>query len=294
GAPKEAFDRFGHKFNLAQPLADLIDATKSIVDDQRTDGAVVFNAVTNWPVETVAPANQNIVYIEVWEPYVWFEDLHLLVTQAQVAGSGKPVVLAAYIDPAWEPNMRLMDAIIFASGGGRIELGEQVGVLADPYFPKYKPMTAELAEVMRRNYDFYVRYQDVIGPRTRDATPDYLRRIQVESVSTSPSQRQDKVWPIVRESDGVTAVSLINMLGIEQIQWEKEVPNAPRALGETAVTISGVENEISHIWFATPDSEDISPQLLDYTISQEANQKAITFTIPSLSYWDLIVIEWAH
>ncbi|MCA9931800.1 MAG: hypothetical protein KC419_25125, partial [Anaerolineales bacterium] len=71
GAPKEAFDRFGHKFNLAQPLADLIDATKSVVDDQRTDGAVVFNAVTNWPVETVAPANQNIVYIEVWEPYVW-------------------------------------------------------------------------------------------------------------------------------------------------------------------------------------------------------------------------------
>ena len=202
------------------------------------------------------------------------------------------LVEADGFDRVHQLDMATLD--LDASGGGRIELGEQVGVLADPYFPKYKPMTAELAEVMRRNYDFYVRYQDVIGPRTRDATPDYLRRIQVESVSTSPSQRQDKVWPIVRESDGVTAVSLINMLGIEQIQWEKEVPDAPRALGETAVTISGVENEISHIWFATPDSEDISPQLLDYTISQEANQKAITFTIPSLSYWDLIVIEWAH
>lgn len=289
GDPREGYDDKGNRYNLAEPLAEIINSTKDLVRNVRPDGSVVFNAVTNWPIESVAPAGQDLVYIEVWSPYNWFNDLHHLVVEAQVLGGGKPVVLAAYIDPAYEHNVRLMDAIIFASGAGHIELGERAVMLADPYFPKYKEMSPALAGAVRRLYDFAVRYQDVIGPRTRDATRDYQQRISVEGVSTAPNAMKDKVWPIVRETQGMTAVNLINLLGLEKPDWKEPVPNAPSPLGRTIVQIRDVERTAVRAWLASPDGEDLSPRLLNM---QQENHR-LSFEIPQLSYWDLIVIEWS-
>lgn len=293
GAPKEAYDAQGVKFDLASPLAELINATRRVVDQRRDGGAVVFNAVTNWPVETVAPAGQDIVYIEVWDPYVWFEDLHTLIVEAQALGEGKPVVLAAYVDPAWEHNVRLMDAIIFASGGGHIELGERAAVLADPYFPNYRPMSPGLSTALRRYYGFAVRYQDVIGPRTRDATGNYLRRIEIDGASTSPAQRMNKVWPIVREGKAFTAINLVNLLGVDGVRWDEKVTAAPAGLEEVEVRIEQIEGEVAAVWMASPDGRNIAPMPLAFEIIGDPDREILTFTMPSLFYWNLIVIEWA-
>jgi len=288
GDPKQGYDVSGDKFNLEQPFAETINLTKELVLKHRKDGAVVFNAVTNWPVETVAPSNQDFVYIEVWPPYIWFDDLHILITQAQTLGAEKPVVLAAYIDPALEHNVRLMDAIIFASGGGHIELGESNAMLADAYFPKYKVMTPELAEVVQRYYDFVVRYQDAIGPRSRDATPEFARDIQVEGASTSTSLRKNKVWPIVRQSEEFIAINLINLCGVDSIEWAEAIESAPLPLATTKVRLTDLENEIEGIWFASPDDKNISPMPLDFIKNDEGS---ISFEIPSLKYWGLVLLK---
>ena len=288
GDPKQGYDISGNKFSLEQPLAETINLTKELVLKHRKDGAVVFNAVTNWPVESVAPSKQDFVYIEVWPPYIWFDDLHTLITQAQTLGAGKPVVLAAYIDPALEHNVRLMDAIIFASGGGHIELGESNAILADAYFPRYKVMSPELAGVVQRYYDFIVRYQDVIGPRTSDVTSEYVRNIRIDGVSTSPSQRKNKVWPIVRQSGEFLAINLINLRGIESVEWAKAMENAPLPLGITEVRLIGLEKKIEGVWFASPDEQNISLIPLNFT---QDDENTIIFEIPSLKYWDLILIK---
>lgn len=288
GDPKQGYDIYGNKFSLEKPLADTINLTKELVLQHRKDGAVVFNAVTNWPVESVAPSQQDLVYIEVWPPYIWFDDLHTLITQAQTLGAGKPVVLAAYIDPELEHNIRLVDAIIFASGGGHIELGESHAMLSDAYFPKYKVMSPELAEVIQRYYDFVVRYQDVIGSRTRDATPEYARNISIDGISTSPSQRKDKVWPIVRQSEEFLAINLINLRGIDSVEWAKELENAPLTLGISKVRLSGFERKIEGVWLASPDEQNISLIPLDFT---QDDENTIIFEIPSLKYWDLILVK---
>ena len=293
GAPKEAYDAQGNRFDLAPPLARLIDDTRDVVEQNRDRGAVVFNAVTNWPVEHVARAGQDLVYIEVWDPYVWFEDLHTLIVQAQALGGTRPVVLAAYIDPAWEQNMRLMDAIIFASGGSRIELGEHAGILADPYFPAYKSMSPALAQSMGRLYDFAVRYQDVIGPRTRDATQRYHHRIHLAGASTGPAQRENKVWPLVREGNGFTAISLINLLGVDQLRWDSEVAAAPLALHDAELRIEQIEDEVAAVWLASADDPDIAPQQLPYELHHGAGGATLILCLPSLRYWNLIVVEWA-
>ncbi|OGO17767.1 MAG: hypothetical protein A2Z14_06820 [Chloroflexi bacterium RBG_16_48_8] len=201
------------------------------------------------------------------------------------------MVLAAYIDPNFEQNARLMDAVIFSSGGGHIELGEWDGMLAEPYFPKYQKMSSELAGAMERYYDFTIRYQELIGPMTRDETQKYLGRIEMEGVRTQPHLLMNKVWPIVREGNHFTAISFVNLLGVKSPEWAKEIVNSPKPLGPTTVQIQGAEERAACVWMATPDGEDPSPQFLQY--KQDNNDKVLTFQIHSLAYWDLVVIEWS-
>jgi len=291
GDPKQAFDAQGQRFDLAGPLAATINATKEMVRSLRPQGAVVFNAVTNWPIEAVAPADVDFVYIEVWPPYTWFSELHALLTQSQNLGGGKPVVLAAYIDPSLEQNVRLVDAVIFASGGGHIELGERGEMLADAYFPKYRAMSPELAETMRRYYDFGVRYEDVIGPTTQDATRHYQERVAIEGVSTSPGQRTNKVWPIVRQTGGCTAISLINLVGLKSPEWALPIREEPKTLGPLPVRVYAEEDPV-RIWLATPDGTDPAALPLAHETGKDESGDYVFFEVPSLQYWSLIVIEW--
>jgi dextranase len=294
GDPKTAQDAHGKRFALDVPLAATIDLTKELVQSHQVDGSVVFNAVNNWPIETVAPSSQDFVYIEVWPPHIWYQDLHRLIVEAQELSEGKPVVLAAYIDPSFEDNARLMDAVIFASGGGHIEIGERHGMLADPYFPKYKSMSPELTDVMQRYYAFMVRYQDVIGPRTEDASQEVNGNIVMESVSTDPRLQKNKVWPIARKGEDFLSVSFINLLDVKSPEWAKAVENPPMRLENTSVRITGLDRNVRTVWFATPDREDISAMVLPFVSFEDENGHGVSFQIPSLTYWDVVVFEWGE
>jgi dextranase len=294
GDPKAAQDATGKSFALDEPLAATIDLTKERVLSHLEEGAVVFNAVNNWPIETVAPSSQDFVYIEVWPPHIWYQDLHRLIIEAQELGEGKPVVLAAYIDPSFEHNARLMDAVIFASGGGHIELGERHGMLADPYFPQYKTMSPELAEGLQRMYAFTVRYQDVFGPHTKDASQEVNGKVEVEGVSTDPRLQKNKVWPIARKGEGFLSVSLINLLDVKSPEWAKAIEKSPKSLENTNIRITGLDRNVKNIWFATPDREDISAMIVPFESFEDEHGYGISFQIPFLIYWDLLVLEWGE
>lgn len=288
GDPKTGYDAQGNAFDLAQPMADMINATKALVDQKRgSDGAVVFNAVTNWPVEKVAPARQDLVYIEVWPPYTWFTNLRQLIVQAQKLGGSKPVVLAAYIDSNLEDNARLMDAIIFASGAGHIALGEKDGYLVHAYFPNYQVLSPELRAVLKRYIEFSIRYQQVFGPSARDVTADYQNRLNIEGVDISQSMAYDKVYPIVRENERYTALNLVNMLGLKHPEWAKKV-EPPAVLGAVSVQLRQAGRPVKQVWFASPDSDTIRLRPLAFTVVDGT----LNFTLPGLEYWDLVMIEW--
>jgi dextranase len=288
GSPKNGYDVNGHSFPLDQPLADMINSTKQVVIDERgNNGFVIFNAVTNWPIETVAPSKEDAVYIEVWSPFTSYNDLLSLVIQGQTLGEGKPVIIAAYIDPVYKVNARLMDAILFSSGASHIELGEQCGYLSEAYFPKYKIPTAELSQILQSYYDFAIRYENVIGPQTHSANRQYANQIYITGWNTSVSSEHDKIMPVVRESDQYLAINLINMLGLVSGEWAKNSPQPPTSLGESEVRITGIMKQIKQIWFASPDKAE--PALIPLDFNQEGD--AIICNIPFLQYWDMIVID---
>lgn len=297
GDPKSGFDAQGKPVDLAEVIPTFIQLTKATAAAVRSDATVVFNAVNNWPIETVALANQDFVYIEVWPPHALYRDLWDLIVNAQRLSSGKPVVLAAYIEPTRHRNVRLADAVIFASGGCHIELGERGGMLADPYFPKYQQMSDELAATMRRYYDFAVRYENVLALGTRDSSDEGARRVTIEGVNTDPERVYKKVWIIARRGRDFEAISLINLLDITNPEWNGLLLADPTPLDELRVRYQ-TDQRVQRVWLASPDFGSPRAMFLDFepgrdTLGTPTQGNYIEFTIPRLEYWDLVVIEFA-
>ncbi len=290
GHPKVGYDAEGNLYPLDKALAAMINETKALVNQTHPEGTVVFNAVTNWPIEEVAPAHQDFVYIEVWAPYTSFNELGQIIIQAQQLGRGKPVVLAAYIDPQNQTNALIMDALIFANGGGRIELGEKGGYLADPYFPLYKMPSPELANWLQRYYGFSVRYQDRIGARTIPANAFTYQNVHIKAVETNPSLTHDKVMIIGRESEQGLAVSLVNMLGLKHGEWNGEAQTMPTPQVNLTVQIETEEKIAEQVWFASPDQESYALRSLNFT----QKDGLLTIKIPSLIVWDLLLVDWSE
>lgn len=288
GDPKSGYAMDGELVDLASVIPDFIRRTKAATGVVRPGASVIFNAVGNWPIETVALGPQDVVYIEVWPPHSSYADLWQLIVNAQALSGGKPVVLAAYIDPQRPRNVRLTDAVIFASGGYHIELGEGTGMLADPYFPKYQPLGEELAAVMRRYYDFAVRYENVLSADTTDITQATASRLSIQGTETDPARVCQKVWPIARQGQGFQTVNLVNLLGVKDPQWTGSRLADPTPVEEMRVHYQ-VQQEVRRLWLASPDFASPQATLLDF----ESEATGITFTVPSLAYWDLIVIEFA-
>ena len=96
GFPKWVWDDRHRPLDLADEFPSLIDDAARAVREGTEDGGVIFNAVNDWPMESVAPAAQDAVYIEVWPPHDTYFDLYRLIREARLC-AGKHVILAAYL-----------------------------------------------------------------------------------------------------------------------------------------------------------------------------------------------------
>jgi dextranase len=289
GAPKVGQNAAGEHVDLAEVFPQFIDLSAAVVREKRGDqGAMIFNAVGNWPVETVAPSDQDVVYIEVWSPYRDFMDLHRLVVNAQVLGGNKPVIIAAYIHPNNAHNVRLADAVIFASGGTHLELGEQGAMLADPYFPKFGTLSPAMQATMQQYYDFLVRYEEVLGVGTTDATETRAAALTIDGIEQAGLRSKNRVGVFVRQGAGFETFSLVNFLGLAHGKWAETLLNGPEPQTDLAVTLA-VERPVSGVWITSPDKKEIAPQMVGFS----ANEESITIAVPRLDYWTMIVVEYA-
>lgn len=268
GDPKAAFDVAGRPVNLPDAFASFVTALKAA----HPRAAVLFNAVGNWPIEALTASPQDFAYIEVWPPATAYDDLQQIVIKARAMSGGKPVVIALYLPADRPAHIRLADALIFSCGGSRIELGETERLLADPYFPKHQPLTAELKASLRRYYDFIVRYGDLIGPEAGDSTQ--------YPVLVPPG-----VWAVSRTSRGWLTVCLINMTGLDGVRWDEAHP-APTPLADVPVRVAALR-PVHQVWWASPDQD--GPELSPVAWDTEA--KDVRTTLPFLDYWAIIAFQ---
>ena len=98
GDPKEALILENGKYvirDLADDFGDLINETKEKYPEKQ----LIFNAVNNWPVDSVKKSREDCVYIEVWSPNDTYRDLYRLIAHARGTKDEKRVILAAYLNP---------------------------------------------------------------------------------------------------------------------------------------------------------------------------------------------------
>lgn len=271
GEPRRAFDEHGVEVDLPSAFGGFIEAFKL----RLPNSAVTLNAVKNWPMEALAASSEDFYYVELWPDTPTYRDLRKAVTEARATSLGKPVVVAIYV-PADQPaNIRLIDAVIFASGGSRIELGEQGRLLADPYFPKHQPISTDLATTLRGYWDVAVRYGELLFASEPAASGDF----QVEG--------PEDVWTTLRYTPGWLLVSLVNMRGLSVARWDEKHP-VPQPLEDAEMRVE-TSQSIARVWWIDPDSASAQPQDVEWS---KVNGHAV-MRVPKLSYWGLVLFELA-
>lgn len=290
GFPKTAHTADGELVDLAYHFPPLIDAARAAVVAEKPDAGVIFNAVGNWPIETVAPTSQDVVYIEVWPPDEHYDDLRQLIHDAKRLGDGKPVILAAYLSPfatadettlpQAETAALLATAVIAASGGSHLLLGERDGILCDPYYPKYATLRPAFVPQMHAYYDFLVRYEEwLIAPDVSDWEAEC--GITGTRVSTQPEA--GVIWAITRQKPGYRIIHLINLIDQDSTDWNA-LRTPPTPLPALELTLADIP-PTQHALLLTPDTALGRPTPL--TINGEG--RSIRLQVPGLYVWGMVV-----
>jgi dextranase len=282
------FNYDGKSVSLMLSYGDMIKQAK---DELNVD--YVMNAVDQYGQMLIAKAPVKFLYSELWAGYPRYGDLKRAIDDNAKFSQGKlNTVLAAYMNYDMAdrastfnpPGVLLTDAVIFASGGAHLELGENM--LAKEYFPNRSlRIPPELERRMTVYYDFLTAYENVL----RDGMEE-LTGWKVESPAFEASDRPEsgKVWSFAKRKGEELVVHLLNLRDAKLLEWKDGagMQTQPQTLTDVTVNIP-VKQDVKRVWVATPDAFGGSPVDLAFT----RKNGVISVTLPSLQYWDMIVLE---
>jgi GH15 family glucan-1,4-alpha-glucosidase len=266
---------------------------------------IIFNAPGQYSQQQVA-ANSNLafLYTECWpsDGQASYNDLRTVITNNTTWSSGtKHTVLAAYPDQDYANNFSnaspgfldtagvlYEDATIWASGGSHIELGDADHMLDQPnYLNQNLLMQAPLQQAMFNYYNFGTAYENLL----RDGLSDSSNAISLPGgPSTSTNGSAGTVWTFARSKTGTDVLHFINLLNVSSNDWMDTNATKPAPTKQTNVAVkyyygSGSPSAVS---FASPDVNGGIAQTLSFTTGSDGGGNYVSFTLPSLSYWDMV------
>lgn len=264
---------------------------------------LTFNPVGAQGIENVNISDVDVLYTEFWPwdkdadglAYDSYFSIHKAIQSASEQSGGKSLIVAAYVNyrnPKSRFNpaaVRMMDCVVFASGGARIELGNGDNMLSDEYFPSdtKKRMRGDLPEAVLRLYDFMVAYENLL----RDGQHPVARNVQLENVPVSADGKSDTVWCFAKADESMEIYHFINLTGTDN-GWrdEKQTKKAPTTQ-ENLRSRLYTDFPVQAVYLASPDQQDIAPQQLTFVSGEDGNGRYIEFTQPCLAYWNMIFLR---
>jgi dextranase len=216
------------------------------------------------------------------------------------AKTSKAVVFPGYMNYAYakatpdgttrafnEPSVRLADAAMLALGATHLELGDAGAMLSSEYFPNQKlVMSPTLRAAVRDLYDFQVAYENLL----RDGTAPATNRIEVSGARASTKGNPRSVWTIVSAKPGLVTASLVNLSGSRIKRWrdtDATQPEPPLLTG-LGVKLYHSLGGTPRVFVASPDIGHGAAQELAATAGADRRGSYVSFTVPSLKYWDLV------
>jgi dextranase len=291
GFPQIARTADGELVDLSTHFPPLIDAARAAVVAAKPSTGVIFNAVGNWPIETVAPSTQDVVYIEVWPPDESYNDLRRLITDARRLSANKPVILAAYLSPFLdcapeqiaqaEAAAFLSTAVIAASGGSQLLLGERNGVLCDPYYPKYATLRPAFVPQLHAYYDLLVRYEEWLIASELSDWP--AASIQLSGPASSTHAEAGSVWLIARQKPGYRIIHLINLTDQDTTAWNA-LRTPPTPLSDLEVSIDDMP-PTQQILLITPDR----PSARSLQLLARHDGTTLKVCVPNVQAWAMLI-----
>ena len=304
GFPKIVYDINHHRFSLGDQFSNLIQLANNQAKEIDENNGVIFNCVNNWPVQKIASASQDAIYIEVWPPHDTYFDLYRLIREARCL-SRKNVILAAYIHPfkdaksdeeiqMAERSLLLANAVINASGGTQLVFGEQHGILCDSYYAKYATARPSFIEKIQNYSDYLVRYADLLYKDhgmdiSMTSTSGINEDIVFSSNQTtfSPNGKESTVWTMVREQEKMITIQLLNLTN-NDARW-----NTPKletnVIDDMEMTIK-MDYIIQGIYCASPDHLAKAIQL-DFQLKLTDRGRVYQVKLPKLHLWNTVWIE---
>lgn len=286
------YDYDGNLLNLEETYAPFITAMKQ----SRPDKRLVMNAVSQFGQSYISQNEVDFLYTEVWDESKTFGELaNVILENNAYSDNKKQTVLAAYVNYAKSsssgyvnaPGVLLTNAVIFSFGGAHLELGEHY--LANEYFPNSNlQMKKELKEALVCYYDFLVAYQNLLRDGGEFAS---------FNVQSANNRARFENWPASQGTVAVTGkrftdkevIHLLNFSDANSMAWRDTngTQKEPLAIIGAEIKVT-VNRPVKKIWFASPDINGGAARTLDFT--QAENE--VGFTLPSLKYWDMLVLEY--
>lgn len=294
------YDYNHNTFYLPDGFASFINAMKA----SRPEKCLIMNAVDDYGAESIArTGNVDFCYNEVWGGNGHEKFLHLydvIRNNDRYGDHQLQTVFAAYMnyDKAADgglgdklmntPGVLLTDAVMFALGGSHIEMGDHM--LCREYFPAAPlAMTDELKAALICYYDFLTAYQNLLRGISSKAASSVKVQTSSNNVTVSAwPPRSNSIVTFSKNVDNRQVIHLLNFQNTNDLSWRdvngtRQEPPLTENLPLTVNTL----RSISKVWVATPDYGGGAVQEINFT---QQNGK-VTFTLPSLKYWTMVVLE---
>jgi len=279
-------------------LIDLPATYKPFIEVMKADNpqkSLIMNAVNQYGQEGIAQAPVDFLYSEVWSPNEMFSDLSkIIMDNDDFSSNTKKTVLAAYMNYNLAnnkgsfntPSILLADAVIFAFGGAHLELGEHM--LGKEYFPNNNlEMKEDLKKALVTYYDFLVAYQNLLRDGGTFNNPSLSNIGQIQLNNWPPQSGQVSV--VGKEVGNKQVIHLLNFSSAATFEWRDTggIQPYPQVVKDVKLSFTSSKT-VTKLWFASPDFDKGAPIQLDFTQSGDK----VSFTLPSLQYWDMIVAEY--
>ncbi len=281
----------GTYLNLSLTYKPFIDAVKA--DEPQKD--IVMNAVSQYGQKGIAESSADFLYTEVWSPFDSYSDLSNLIQQNNAYSNNKNTVLAAYMNYDLAnnkgnfntPSVLMTNAVIFAFGGAHLELGEHM--LGKEYFPNDNlGMKDDLKSALINYYDFLVAYQNLLRDEGDFNNVKLASLDGKMSPGTWPAA-SGKVAVIGKKAGNIQVIHLINFGDSKTQNWRDNtgIQVAPVLIKDAKLVLTS-DAIVKKIWLASPDVIGGASRSLNFV--QNAN--SISFVLPELKYWDMLVVEY--
>lgn len=296
------YDASGNPVDVWKTFAPFLHAAKAALHK-----TLIFNNVGGYGLSDVAAnAPEDAVYVECW-PFLGqktYADLTTTIDQARQWSGGKAVILAAYMDYDYSdtfagrapgqfnlPGVLLTDAAIFAVGGSHIELGDGSFLLDKEYFPNHNLVPGPaLKDTLRRYYDFQVAYENLLRGESRTDGASIALNVP-QSADAAPNA----VWAFAKLGGHTHVLHLINLMGEPDNSWQDKDAKYPAPTPQSGIVVKyyGVAGAVTSVHWASPDAPNAQSLSLPATIGKDGRGSYIQFTVPSLTYWDMIYFDAA-